>query len=694
MSFLTPLFLLGGLAIVGPILFHLIRRNTRERFTFSSLMFLRPEPPRVTRKSRLEDILLMLARCALLALLAFAFARPFFRKLVSPDQNPNASQRTVLLIDVSASMQRTGLWDKAMAKAETVIEKTKLGGSLAILAFGDETKALLRFDQWNDLPEENRLAVARETLGKLQPGWGGTHLGNAILTASELLDETDSAARKRIVVLSDRQGGSRLDGLQGHEWPEGMELTMEELLPEHIGNAGLHLAPVRDSESNASTRFRVRVVNSEDATQEKFRLAWVKPNDSNATGVTHLYLPAGQSRSVKAPRRPYGKDWRLALLGDGESFDNQLFIVPETPEPIRIHYVGNEKPDDVEHMRFYLERAFSKTRLQHVDVHAHAPDALAGKLIHPDDRLLIVTEALPEATIEQARSFCESGHPVLLVLKDDSLAPTLAALAASGPVPVEETKVNEYALLTRLDYEHPLLAPFNEPRFSDFTKIHFWKHREIDSRRLVGSRVPIRFDDDSPALIDLPVGRGHLLVLTSGWHPADSQLALSSKFVPFLYSMMDLGRISTPFKAANLVGRPITLPSENTATREVEGPVGIISLPGEDDVFFAEEPGIYSIKGTQNATFAVNLPPAESHTAPIPEERLEGLALPIDSTDVAQATISQNRRQALLDEELEKRQEMWRWLIAGAVLLAILETWLGGRTWRRPALGGQTEEAA
>ncbi len=694
MSFLTPLFLLGGLAIVGPILFHLIRRNTRERFTFSSLMFLRPEPPRVTRKSRLEDILLMLARCALLALLAFAFARPFFRKLVSPDQDPNASQRTVLLIDVSASMQRTGLWDKAMAKAETVIEKTKSGGSLAILAFGDETKALLRFDQWNDLPEENRLAVARETLGKLQPGWGGTHLGNAILTASELLDETDSAARKRIVVLSDRQGGSRLDGLQGHEWPEGMELTMEELLPEHIGNAGLHLAPVRDSDSNASTRFRVRVVNSEDATQEKFRLAWVKPNDSNATGVTHLYLPAGQSRSVKAPRRPYGKDWRLALLGDGESFDNQLFIVPETPEPIRIHYVGNEKPDDVEHMRFYLERAFSKTRLQHVDVHAHAPDALAGKLIHPDDRLLIVTEALPEATIEQARSFCESGHPVLLVLKDDSLAPTLAALAASGPVPVAETKVNEYALLTRLDYEHPLLAPFNEPRFSDFTKIHFWKHREIDSRRLVGSRVPIRFDDDSPALIDLPVGRGHLLVLTSGWHPADSQLALSSKFVPFLYSMMDLGRISTPFKAANLVGRPITLPSENTATREVEGPVGIISLPGEDDVFFAEQPGIYSIKGTQNATFAVNLPPAESHTAPIPEERLEGLALPLDSTDVAQATISQNRRQALLDEELEKRQEMWRWLIAGAVLLAILETWLGGRTWRRPALGGQTEEAA
>ena len=57
MTFLAPLFLLGALAIAGPILFHLIRRNTKEKFTFSSLMFLRADPPSVTRKSRLEDIL-------------------------------------------------------------------------------------------------------------------------------------------------------------------------------------------------------------------------------------------------------------------------------------------------------------------------------------------------------------------------------------------------------------------------------------------------------------------------------------------------------------------------------------------------------------------------------------------------------------------------------------------------------------
>lgn len=35
MSFLAPFFLLGGLALAAPILYHLVRRTTRERFTFS-----------------------------------------------------------------------------------------------------------------------------------------------------------------------------------------------------------------------------------------------------------------------------------------------------------------------------------------------------------------------------------------------------------------------------------------------------------------------------------------------------------------------------------------------------------------------------------------------------------------------------------------------------------------------------------
>ncbi|MFP6855155.1 MAG: BatA domain-containing protein [Opitutales bacterium] len=693
MSFLTPLFLLGGLAIAGPILFHLIRRNTRERFTFSSLMFLRPEPPRVTRKSRLEDLILLLARCALLAALTLAFARPFVKQLVTPDPSSEAGHRTALLIDVSASMRRDGLWEKTLAKAREVIEETQATGSLSILTFGTETTPLLRFDQWNAIPEEQRVAFALQALATLEPGWGGTHLGNALLTASEILDESDSSQPQRIIAVTDQQEGSRLDGIQGHQWPEHAQVEIVVVAPRSVGNAGLHLAPRREDDQNASGRLRVRVVNSEDATREKFQLAWVQPNDANATGLTHLYLPPGQSRSLTAPPRPMGNNWSLALYGDDETFDNQLFIVPETPEPVRIHYLGKEKPDDVDGMLFYLKRAFSQTRLQKVEVLDHAPDELAGQLIHPDDRLLVVTEPLPDEALAEARGFCESGHPVLLVLRDASLGNTLSSLAASGPLPVTEEKLKDYALLTQMDFEHPLLVPFGEPRFSDFTKIHFWKHRRLDASRLPGARILAHFDDGAPALLDLPLGRGRLLVLTAGWHPADSQLALSSKFVPLLYSIIELGQGKEPVKAENWVGQPISLPVEGEIARKLTGPQGLLELDPDRDVFYAEDPGIYKLSGDETSIFAVNLPPAESHTAPLPEELFEGLQLPLSPKTQEEVELAMTQRQTMIDEELEQQQKGWRWLIMGAIALAILETWLGGRTWRRPATTGETREA-
>src|SRR5213594_1154427 len=124
MSFLAPLFLLGALAAALPVVFHLIRRTTRERTPFSSLMFLLPSPPRLTRRSRLEHILLLLLRCAALGLLALGFARPFIKKAVEVEPSSAEPRRIVVLVDTSASMRRAGLWEGACARAESILRQT------------------------------------------------------------------------------------------------------------------------------------------------------------------------------------------------------------------------------------------------------------------------------------------------------------------------------------------------------------------------------------------------------------------------------------------------------------------------------------------------------------------------------------------------------------------------------------------
>src|SRR4029434_514769 len=101
MSFLAPLFLLGAAAIIGPIIFHLIRQTTREKTPFSTLMFLEPTPPRITRRSRLENLWLLLLRCLIIGLIAFAFARPFFRQTAANTAASSGKQRAVILVDTS-----------------------------------------------------------------------------------------------------------------------------------------------------------------------------------------------------------------------------------------------------------------------------------------------------------------------------------------------------------------------------------------------------------------------------------------------------------------------------------------------------------------------------------------------------------------------------------------------------------------
>ena len=179
MNFLTPLFLIGGLAIAGPIIFHLIKRTTRERTLFSSLMFLLPTPPRLSKRSRLEHLLLLLLRCLALGLLALGFSRPFFKQAPLDDPTAVQPKRIVVLVDVSASMRRTGLWAAARERVEATLGKVSAVDQIALYTFDRVATPLLPFEEWNRTPATGRAALAKTRLEAVSPGWSGTQLGPA-----------------------------------------------------------------------------------------------------------------------------------------------------------------------------------------------------------------------------------------------------------------------------------------------------------------------------------------------------------------------------------------------------------------------------------------------------------------------------------------------------------------------------------
>ena len=79
LAFLVPLFLLGIAGVVVPVLIHLTRRQRRNVVHFPSLMFLEKIPYQEQRRRRVQHWFLLSLRALALAVLAMAFARPFFQ---------------------------------------------------------------------------------------------------------------------------------------------------------------------------------------------------------------------------------------------------------------------------------------------------------------------------------------------------------------------------------------------------------------------------------------------------------------------------------------------------------------------------------------------------------------------------------------------------------------------------------------
>ena len=116
MSMLTPLFALAALAVLGPILLHLVRRKPKETLSFSSLMFLEDSPPKWTQQSRIEQWLLLALRSLVIALLALAFTRPYWASAAKLTGSNEIGLKRIVLMDQSASMRRAGIWDAGLVQ--------------------------------------------------------------------------------------------------------------------------------------------------------------------------------------------------------------------------------------------------------------------------------------------------------------------------------------------------------------------------------------------------------------------------------------------------------------------------------------------------------------------------------------------------------------------------------------------------
>ena len=749
MSLLTPLYMLGLAGVALPILFHLIRRTPRGRQTFSSLMFLAPSPPRLTRRSRIEQWLLLLLRAAALILLALAFARPFLREAANLSLNGIRGRRVAILLDTSASMRRGDAWQQALAKARETVESLEAVDEVALFTFADEIRAIVDFDTQPNVRREQKPQLILEQLDQLAPGWSHTNLGNALASAADILsanaDEAAASDALQLVVISDLQAGSDLKALQAYEWPTEVAVSMKVIRPRDPSNASLQVLAVEE-EAEGDDELRIRISNAADSTAEQFHVHWA--GQGQAANAVPIYVPAGRSQVIRmAPPDANLASDHLVLQGDADDFDNSYYIVPLEQDKVQIAYIGADQIDDPDGLLYYLNLAFTETAERRVEIAQHAefsaavfapsfspeePNEAPGKEDNRDDpadasaqpplagaaatqpeatsvpeanggreptgdqpahtgrspdtdtgapQLVVVNAALSADGFQAVDKHLRGGGFVLAVPTSSEAAVALASYSEElDYVPSQPTtREDGYLMLADIDFAHPLFATFASPRYSDFTKIHFWNHQRFSIREEQGVQLVARFDNGDPALWEHSVGAGKLFVLTSGWHPDDSQLALSSKFVPLLNTLLDQAAGDSLRLPSFNVGEAVPLP-ERTGNATVTKPDGV-TLPldaGSESFHQTDQPGIYTATlGKSGFRFAVNVRSVETNTAPLDIEQLEQRGVQLG--EQASQTDEAKRQRQLRDVELEDQQQVWRWLIVAVLGVLGIETWLAGR---------------
>jgi hypothetical protein len=297
------------------------------------------------------------------------------------------------------------------------------------------------------------------------------------------------------------------------------------------------------------------------------------------------------------------------------------------------------------------------------------------------------------------RAFVEEGGGVILALGDRAGAngwgDASDVLPGSPDRPADRVAGGGGAL-GYIDYGHPVFELFRAPRSGDFTAGRFFRYRPVTQTD--SATVLARFDDGTAALIERRLGAGRILVWASTFDTYWNDLPVQPVFLPFVHQLvryaggygepnpwftvgqvMDVARLDTAAAAQGAGPAPTRAAGEGV----VLTPSGARRTLDASGLLRVDEQGFYEVRGAGDAaarTFAVNLDLAESDLAALDPQELASAVEPRGDAAARAAAGT------LPVEERERRQALWWYLLALALVLLAAETAVANRLSRRRRL--------
>jgi uncharacterized membrane protein len=684
MSFINPLFILGGLAAAIPILLHLIKREHARKIEFPTLMFLRRISKKTIRYQKLRHLLLLLLRVLAFALIVLAFMRPYHERTHSAAAGEPASSAHIILLDNSMSMGFRNRWERAKTAAADILQKLGPGDKCAILEFSD--KVLARTQLSGD-PSD---ALAQIESG-IELSDRSTRYGQALNAAGKLASEAGTG-RRIIYLVSDFQKNGYGAEEQEFRLDAGIELRPIDVGSEDFSNLTVRDARVIEAEAGTGGGVIIKASIANFGSQDRKNVQGILFADGRNFAEKRVDVTKGgtQTLEYQLPGLVSGSHSMVLEVNDSDLIqDNRFYMTLDARRKTPVIVAENPASRGRRAPGFFLARALNVGALSPYTMNTVSPQSLVisgGLLIWNN------VQGGTAAVQKKLRDFVAAGGGLAVILGESvqpadfnssfgswlpvrMIEPT-AKEQAAGKRPSEQ-----YSLMTDIRMDHPIFQPFSKPHSGTFSSSRFFYHAAVSVGP--GAEVAARFDNGDPAVIAASFEKGRVLIFASSADDASNDFPLKAVYAPFWQQALrylenfreqrhwrEVGDIinSRELLTETALRYSKANPDPNEAVVILDPQKKRLDLSPKSDLAVLEKAGFYEIR-TMNlsASAAANVVPKESDlTHGNAEEMTAGW---ISSKP---ALFAQEERST--PEQQDRQQHFWTFLLIGALLFLVSES--------------------
>jgi hypothetical protein len=585
--FLNPLLLLGLTAVSVPIIIHILNRRKFQKVVWAAMRFVRVAMQKNQKRIQWEDILLLILRCVLVALIAIALSRPIISAFGKAAGALGSTKVTaVLLLDNSYSMSQidgqTSKFEQAKHVADQVISSLPSGSNIAVMLASDVAAPVIPQPTYD-------LLYARDAVKKATLSDHASNMLPPLQKALEILNR-QAAPHKEIYVLTDTQslGWRQTGDIETTLRDARKEVTAHVIFIGQTGTLNLGVSDLKlgaaIATANRALRFDVQVTNYGVTEMRNVPVKIAIDSDPPSEETIIDSIPAGASKNVSLFARFKADGLHTVtakIAADPEPADDSRTLVVRVVKQVQVLVAdggSNVNRDDPDSKSYFVSEALQPVppgardqfyiQTKTIDAQGAGGLALAQSQLDEYDAVVLANVAdLPAAATAALERFVKNGGGLLIFPGPDASAhyytDQLFRKSHLAPAGLGEPRGqadggpqgDKFWTFQSKNYTHPIVSLWNDPAAGNIASAKFFRVFDLQlptqnskpqpttspdlAADISPTRIVVRYNDNKPAIVEHSYGLGRVIMLGVGAGTAWSDLPVRPKvFIPLMHRML------------------------------------------------------------------------------------------------------------------------------------------------------------